>query len=178
MQQNSVTWEKNGQKQQDTWTISSSRVATLGRLSLERIRMLARVLLLISVTMLPPLPIRHPIRELETNMRVVSTSPFPDSALSLHFGWSRTAASIDGERSSKYWKGDISNRVRAPGWYVSPSCKNWQGKIRSNERIVEPLLAVYRYEQMFSRPNIIYHCLVLSRKSFNKMKRSDQDQIN
>jgi hypothetical protein len=63
--------------------------------------MLAFVSLLISVMIVPPLPIRHPIRELETSNRLVKERiPESLSTFSLHRGCKRTAASIVGEKES------------------------------------------------------------------------------
>jgi len=84
-----------------TCTISSSSDAILGRFSLERMRMLAFVSLLISVTIVPPLPIRQPILEVGTRRRVVKeTIPESLSTFSLQRGSNRTAASIVGEKES------------------------------------------------------------------------------
>lgn len=61
-------------------------------------RILALVILLISVTIAPPLPIRQPIREVGTSMRVVNERiPESLSTLSLHLGCKRTAASTTDE---------------------------------------------------------------------------------
>lgn len=81
-----------------TSTISSSSAATLGRFSLERTRILAFVILLISVIIDPPFPIRQPIREVCTSKRVVKEiRPESLSTFSLHLGCKRMAASIAGD---------------------------------------------------------------------------------
>lgn len=66
--------------------------------------MLALVILLISVIIVPPFPIRQPIREVGTSRRVVNEmSPESLSIFSLHLGCKRIAASMVGEKvSSKY----------------------------------------------------------------------------
>lgn len=59
------------------------------------------MLLLISDIMVPPLPIRQPIREVGTSKRVVyEGSPDSFSDFSLHLDCKRTAASIAGEIGS------------------------------------------------------------------------------
>lgn len=84
-----------------TCTISSLSSATFGRFSFEIIRILAFVILLISVIIAPPFPIRHPIREVGTSNRVVyEIRPESLSILSLHLGCNRNAASIAGENVS------------------------------------------------------------------------------
>lgn len=66
--------------------------------------MFARVILLISDIIEPPFPIRHPILDVGTRIRVVyEASPDSRSVFSLHLGCKRTAASIVGDMgSSKY----------------------------------------------------------------------------
>jgi hypothetical protein len=94
-----------------TWTISSSSDATFGTFSFEKIRMFALDDLRISVMIEPPLPIRHPIRDVDTNKRVVyDGSPDSASIFSLHFGCKRTAASIVGETGSS--KNCITTKIR------------------------------------------------------------------
>lgn len=84
-----------------TCTISSSSDAILGRLSLESMRILALVILLISVTIAPPLPIKQPIRDVGTRRRVVNEIiPESLSTFSLHLGCKRTAASTVAEYGS------------------------------------------------------------------------------
>jgi hypothetical protein len=63
--------------------------------------MFALVVLRISVMIEPPLPIRHPIRDVDTNKRVVYDGSADSASLfSLHLGCKRTAASIVGETGS------------------------------------------------------------------------------
>lgn len=63
--------------------------------------MLARVDLLISEMIDPPLPIRQPIRDVGTSRRVVNeNSPDSLSVFSLHLGCKRNAASKVGDMAS------------------------------------------------------------------------------
>jgi hypothetical protein len=55
----------------------------------------------ISVMIEPPLPIRHPIRDVDTNSRVVYDGSADSASLfSLHLGCKRIAASMVGETGS------------------------------------------------------------------------------